>query len=142
MVSSGLRSRSDKNINQFLIGNRAKGAVDADTSQFNEWRDTIDKTTLDLSKKYSDTVGNKISQPKAQNKMLEEMQDLLMSGSGKKGKMKPIFGTVDEIEIDRTTGLPFKNGFGVLKDKKPNLPLPKKIKITNPDTGKKELLRS
>jgi len=217
MVSSGLRSRSDKNINQFLIGNRAKGAVDADTSLINEWRDTIDKTTLDLSKKYSDTVGNKISQPKAQNKMLEEMQDVLMSGTnervlskkgtelyemykkasvdpltkkgkykseqaflkdlingksnpvlvtGKKGKtqikytptnkkfnlknftgetnpnkkMRPIFGTVDEIEIDRTTGLPFKNGFGVLKDRKPNLPLPKKIKLINPDTGKKELV--
>ena len=43
------------------------------------------------------------------------MNDVLTSGSAKNGKMKPIFGTVDEFKIDPKTGRPgttakFKTG--------------------------------
>ena len=39
--------------------------------------------------------------------MLEEMQDVLVSGSGKDGKMIPIFSEVAEIATDPTNRLCF-----------------------------------
>ena len=35
-----------------------------------------------------------------QKDILEEMNDVLMSGSAKNGKLKPIFWSVDEFAID------------------------------------------
>ena len=48
-----------------------------------------------------------------------------MSGSANNGKLKPIFGVVDEIAEDTTTGRAFQTGRGVLKDLEYGSPLPK-----------------
>ena len=136
LISGGLRARGDKNINQFLIDNARKGAVDADLNIVNQFRDVIDKTTGDVARKYSKVAGDKIAAPQRQKQILEEMQDLLVSGSGKDGKMIPMFDEVAETAIDNTTGYAFKNGQGVLKDISPTLPLPKQVKIKDSVTGK------
>jgi len=138
VISEGLSSKGKKNINQFRIGNKATGEIDADLSIVNEFRDTIDKTTYEISRKYSKVAGDKISQPNVQKQMLEEMQDVLVSGGGKDGKMVPLFGAVDEIAEDATTGYAFKNGKGVLKEYSPTAPLnngKKTVKFKDPKTG-------
>jgi len=134
-VSGGLRSKGDKNYNQFIIENTKKGRVDKDINIVERFRDTIDDTTLELARKYNKTAGSKISELKVQQDMLEEMQDVLVSGSGRDGKMIPIFSEVAEIATDPTTNFPFRNGKGVLKDMSPDMPLPNKVKIKDPKTG-------
>ena len=134
-ISGGLRSIGFKNKNQFLIDNVRKGAVDADLNILNQFRDVIDKTTGDISRKYSKVAGDKIGAPQVQKEMLEEMQDVLVSGTGKDGKMIPLFNEVAEIAEDATTGYAFRNGRGVLKDTSRKLPLPDKVKIKDPVTG-------
>ena len=57
----------------------------------NQFRDVIDKTTGDVARKYSKVAGDKIAAPQRQKQILEEMQDLLVSGSGANGKMIPMF---------------------------------------------------
>ena len=129
IISGNLRSTGFKNKNQFLIGNKKRGRVDADTNLVNEWRDTIDSTTYDLAKKYQETVGNKIPVLTTQKEMLTEMQNVLVSGTGKEGKMLPIFNEVAEIAVDPTTGYRFRNGKGLLKEIKATDPLPNKVTI-------------
>ena len=46
-----------------------------------------------------------------------------------KGKLKPIFGMVDEIAEDTTTGKPFRTGSGVLDKLKPGSLLPRTAKL-------------
>ena len=41
-------------------------------------------------------------------RIFKKMNDVLMSGSAKNGKLKPLFGQVDEIAIDKN-GRPFKS---------------------------------
>ena len=135
LISGGLRSTGFKNKNQFLIDNVRKGAVDADLNIVNQFRDVIDKNTLDIARKYSKVAGDKIGVPQTQKKLLEEMQDVLVSGTGKDGKMIPIFNEVAEIAEDATTGYAFKNGRGVLKDTSRKLPLPDQVTIKDPVTG-------
>ena len=134
-ISGGLRSIGFKNKNQFLIDNVRKGRVDKDLNIANQWRDGIDKNTLDIARKYNSAAGGKISDLEVQKEMLGEMQDVLVSGTGKDGRMTPIFTEVAEIAEDATTGYAFKNGKGVLKDTSPKLPLPDKVKIKDPVTG-------
>jgi hypothetical protein len=81
-------------------------------------------------------AGNKIAEPKVQNKMMVELNDLLTSGSGKGGRMMPMFDEVAEVAIDPKTGYAFKNGAGSLEDVSAQLPLPKQVKIPDPVTGK------
>ena len=135
LVSGGLRAKGNKNWNQFIIENTKRGRIDKDVNIVERFRDTIDDTTLELARKYNKTAGSKIGVLKTQQNMLEEMQDVLVSGSGKDGKMIPIFSEVAEISTDPTTGYAFRNGKGVLKDMSPDMPLPKKVKIKDPKTG-------
>ena len=135
LISGGLRSVGFKNKNQFLIDNARRGAVDADLSIVSGFRDVIDDTTNAIARKYSKVAGDKIAVPVRQKQILEEMQDVLVSGSGKDGKMTPIFTDVAEIATDNTTGFAFRNGEGILKDISPTLPLPKQVKIKDPKTG-------
>ena len=69
-----------------------------------------------LANNYQKTAVNKIDNKVVKDRILRQMNDVLMSGSAKNGKLKPLFGQVDEIAIDTTTGRPFKTGAGVLKD--------------------------
>ena len=135
LVSGGLRAKGNKNWNQFIIENTRRGRIDKNINEVERFRDTIDDTTRELARKYNKTAGSKIGELKTQQNMLEEMQDVLVSGSGKDGKMIPIFSEVAEIATDPTTGYAFRNGKGVLKDMSPDTPLPKKVKIKDPKTG-------
>ena len=135
LISGGLRSVGFKNKNQFVIDNARKGAVDADLSIVSGFRDVIDETTNAIARKYSKVAGDKIAVPARQKQILEEMQDVLVSGSDKDGKMVPLFNEVAEIATDDTTGFAFRNGEGVLENISKTLPLPKQVKIKDPETG-------
>ena len=126
-VSGGVTSKGFKNINQFLIDNARRGNVDADLNRIATFRDTIDDNVIAVADKYSKTIGNKISSPKLQKELLEEMQEVMVSGGGKDGKMVPLFNAVDEIAEDGLTGRPFKTGSGLLEKYKPGSPLPAKV---------------
>jgi len=99
-------------------------------------KDTIEGVTKDVARKYGKVAGNKIAEPKVQNKMMVELNDLLTSGSGKGGRMMPMFDEVAEVAIDPKTGYAFKNGAGSLEEVSGSLPLPKQVKIPDPVTGK------
>ena len=135
LISDSLSSKGGKNINQFLIGNKKKNLVDQDLNLASEWRDVFDTTSMDIARQYNKVAGDKISDLAVQQKMLKELNDLGTSGTGKDGRMKPIFSEVDEIADDPITGYAFKNGEGTLKDYSKTLALPKTVKIRDPKTG-------
>jgi hypothetical protein len=136
-VSESLRSRGKMDPHQKRIKDIEKGAVDADTALANEWRDQMEDLSLEIGRKYSKVAGNKISSFDAQQKVLKEMNDVLMSGKDN-GQLlnERSFSLVDEIAVDPTTGFTFKNGRGVLKDVSPLDPLPREVMIPDPKTGK------
>ena len=144
--SESLRARGKKNPFQKEIDDAAKGGVDADTAMLDRYRDQIDDLSLEIGRKYSKVAGNKISAFDQQQKVLNEMNEVLMSGKGN-GQLlnKNSFQLIDEIKIDPTTSLPFKNGEGILKDISKQLPLPTKVPkfdtklgqiVKDPSTGK------
>ena len=135
-ISKGIRSRGPQDVDQFLINNARRGDIDADLLEAVVLKDTIEGVTKDVARKYNKVAGNKIAEPKLQNQMMTELNDLLTSGTGKGGRMIPMFDEVAEVAIDNTTGYAFKNGEGVLKDLSKTLPLPKQVKIQDPVTGK------
>jgi hypothetical protein len=135
-ISKGIRSRSGQDVDQFLINNARRGDIDADLLQAVGFKDTIESVTKDVARKYGKVAGNKIAEPKVQNKMMVELNDLLTSGSGKGGRMMPMFDEVAEVAIDPKTGYAFKNGVGSLEEVSGSLPLPKQVKIPDPVTGK------
>jgi len=114
-ISKGLRARGGRNPNQFKLNMERKGGVDADINLVEHWRDQIDKLSGDLARKYTKIAVNKTDELATQNSILKEMNDTLMSGGSKDGKMLPAFGLVDEIGEDALTGQPFRSGFGLLK---------------------------
>ena len=138
-ISKGIRSRSGKDIDQFLIDNARRGDIDSDLLQAVGFKDVIEGTTKEVARKYNKIAGNKIADPKIQNKMMLELNDLLTSGSGKGGRMMPMFDEVAEVAIDPKTGYGFKNGVGSLEDVSKTLPLPKQAKIPDPVTGEEIL---
>ncbi len=126
-IAGGITAKGFKNVNQFIIDNARRGNVDADINRLQTFRDTIDDNVIAVADKYSKTIGNKISSPKLQKELLEEMQEVMVSGGGKDGKMVPLFNAVDEIAEDGLTGRPFKTGSGLLEKYKPGSPLPDKV---------------
>ena len=135
-ISKGIRSRSGQDIDQFLINNARRGDIDADLLEAVTMKDTIEGVTKDVARKYGKVAGNKIAEPKVQNQMMLELNDLLTSGSGKGGRMMPMFDEVAEVAIDPKTGYAFKNGAGSLEEVSAQLPLQKQVKIPDPVTGK------
>ena len=117
-ISKGIRSRSGQDVDQFLINNARRGDIDADLLEAVTMKDTIEGVTKDVARKYNKVAGNKIAEPKLQNQMMTELNDLLTSGTGKGGRMIPMFDEVAEVAIDPKTGFAFKNGApdGSLKD--------------------------
>ena len=72
---------------------------------------------------------NKVPFLEAKKTIGKEMNDVLMSGTAKNGKLKPIFQTVDEIQLD-ATGKEFKTGKKLYD-----------VQIESIPTAKKEALR-
>jgi len=136
-ISQSLRARGKKNQYQKNIDDQAKGGVDADTAILDRNRDQIDNLSLEIGRKYSKVAGNKISAVDQQQKVLNEMNEVLMSGKGN-GKLlnKNSFQLIDEIKIDPTTSYPFRNGEGLLEKVSKELPLPSKVPKFNTELGK------
>ena len=144
-ISKGIRSRSGQDVDQFLINNARRGDIDADLLEAVGFKNTIEGVTKDVARKYNKVAGNKIAEPKLQNQMMTELNDLLTSGTGKDGRMIPMFDEATKIKIDPTENLPYKNGRGLLKDNDSLAPLPKEVAkwnkklgetIKDPKTGK------
>ena len=91
------------------------GAEAVDTNFAETAMRDIDSISEKLARNYKKVAVDKVDTLTVKNDLLKEMNDVLISGSAKGGKMKPIFGTVDEFKIDPKTGLPgttakFKTG--------------------------------
>ena len=91
------------------------GAEAVDTNFAETAMRDIDSISEKLARNYKKVAVDKVDTLTVKNDLLREMNDVLISGSAKGGKMKPIFGTVDEFKIDPKTGLPgttakFKTG--------------------------------
>ena len=98
----------------FDIKMKKIGRESADTNLGERAMVEIDKVADKIVKSYRKVATEKVT-GKTRNDILEEMNAVLMSGSGKGGGLKPIFGAVDEFSIDKTTGRPgttkeFKTG--------------------------------
>ena len=86
-----------------------------DTSVADTAMRDIDKIAHRITQGYKKVAVDKIDKQVVKDGILKEMNDVLMSGSAANGKLKPIFGMVDEFKIDPTTGRPgtsakFKTG--------------------------------
>ena len=128
-VGGWLRSRG------FLVqeGYDAKmkriGAEAVDTNFAETAMRDLDNISEKLARNYKKVGVDKVDTVTVKNDLLKEMNDVLISGSAKGGKMKPIFGLVDEIAEDTTIGQPFRTGSGVLSKLKPGSLLPRTAKL-------------
>jgi hypothetical protein len=130
-LDSWFRKNGIMSPEAFDIKQKKLGAVSKDTNfAENSMRD-IDNAVNKIAKNYQKTSVNKIADQTVKDRLLRQLNDVAMSGSAKNGKLKPIFGSVDEIAIDTTTDLPFQTGRGVLKNLEYGSPLPKTAELPN-----------
>ena len=90
------------------------GRESADTNVVERAMVEIDNIADRIVKSYRKVATDKVDGTN-RNKILEEMNNVLMSGTAKNGKLRPLFGKVNEYAIDPTTGRPgttdkFKTG--------------------------------
>ena len=133
-LSSWFRSRGILPQEGFDIKMQKIGAESKDTLMAETAMRDIDKIADRIVKSYKTVAINKVT-PQTRNDILGEMNDVLMSGSASNGKLKPIFGAVDEFKIDDVTGVPgttseFKTGKQLYK-----------VDIDSMDAGKVKALR-
>ena len=108
--SRGMLPQEGYDIHMKRMGAEAKDTLVAETAM----RD-IDSIADRITKGYKKVAVDKIDKKVVKDDILKEMNDVLMSGSATNGKIKPIFGFVDEFKIDPKTGRPgtdakFKTG--------------------------------
>jgi hypothetical protein len=99
------RSRGFNPQEGFDIKMKQTGRESADTLFAETAMRDIDKMTDRIVKNYRKVALDKVDSSVTKNEILEEMNDVLMSGSAQNGKLKPTFGTVDEFAIDPKTGV-------------------------------------
>jgi hypothetical protein len=99
------RSRGFNPQEGFDIKMKQTGRESADTLFAETAMRDIDKMTDRIVKNYRKVALDKVDSNVTKNEILEEMNDVLMSGSAQNGKLKPTFGTVDEFAIDPKTGV-------------------------------------
>ena len=90
------------------------GAEAVDTSLAEGAMRDIEKIAERITRNYKKVAIDKVP-PNLKDDILKELNDVLMSGSAKGGKIRPIFGMVDEFAKDPKTGVPgttkkFKTG--------------------------------
>mgnify|MGYP001317250021 FL=1 len=130
-LDSWFRKNGIMSPEAFDIKQKKLGAVSKDTNfAENSMRD-IDNAVNKIAKNYQKTSVNKIADQTVKDRLLRQLNDVAMSGSAKNGKLKPIFGSVDEIAEDTTTGRAFQTGRGVLSDLEYGSPLPKTAQLPN-----------
>ena len=128
-LGSWFRSRGLLPQEGYDIQMKKIGALSKDTKMGETAMRDIDGIAERITNNYKKVAVNKIDKVAVKDDILDKMNDVLMSGSAKGGKMKPIFGVVDEIAEDTTTGKPFRTGFGVLSKLKPGSLLPRTAKL-------------
>ena len=107
--SRGMLPQEGYDIKMKKIGAEAKDTLAAEAAM----RD-IDSIADRVVKSYKKVATDKVT-PQTRKDILKEMNDVLMSGSAPNGKLRPLFGAVDEFAIDPKTGRPgttanFKTG--------------------------------
>ena len=85
----------------------------------------IDKLTDKLARSYRNVAVDKVPFLEAKKTIGEELNNVLMSGTAKNGKLKPKFFTVDEIAED-VTGKEFKTGKQIYNVEIESIPTAKK----------------
>jgi len=139
-LSESVRARGKKNPFQKEIMDKAKGRTDSHVSLVNQWRDEMDTFSRKLANQYNGVAVDKVDVLARQQEILKKMNDVLMSGKDN-GQLlnNRSFRLVKEIKIDPHTGVPFRSGFGLLKDRKIGSPLPvgdEGVVKWNKETGK------
>ena len=130
-LDSWFRKNGIKSPEAFDVEQAKIGAVSKDTSFAETKMRDLDNAANKIVKGYQKTAVNKIADQTVKDRLLRQLNTVLLSGSAKNGKLKPIFGSVDEIAEDTTTGRPFESGRGVLKDLEYGSPLPKTAELPN-----------
>jgi len=128
-LDSWFRSNGVKTIEDFEASNTMAGRVSADTNVGDVAMREIDKISDKLAKSYMKVAVGKVPFLDAKKTIGEKLNDVLMSGSAANGKLKPIFGTVDEIKLN-DKGETFKTGKQLYD-----------VQLGQIDPIKKELLR-
>ena len=128
-LDSWFRSNGVLTQEGFDAKNVMAGRVARDTNVGDIAMRDIDKISDKIAKSYMKVAVNKVPFLEAKKTIGKEMNDVLMSGTAKNGKLKPIFQTVDEIQLD-ATGKEFKTGKKLYD-----------VQIESIPTAKKEALR-
>ena len=93
----------------FDVRNTMRGRIAKDTNVGDVAMRQIDKLTDKLARNYRNVAVDKVPFLEAKKGIGKELNDVLMSGTAKNGKLKPKFQMVDEIALD-ATGNEFKTG--------------------------------
>ena len=93
----------------FDVRNTMRGRIAKDTNVGDVAMRQIDKLTDKLARNYRKVAVDKVPFLEAKKGIGKELNDVLMSGTAKNGKLKPKFQMVDEIALD-ATGKEFKTG--------------------------------
>ncbi len=128
-LDSWFRSNGLLTQEGFDAKNVMAGRVARDTNVGDVAMRQIDKLTDKLAKNYRKVAVDKVPFLEAKKTIGKELNDVLMSGNAKNGKLKPIFQTVDEIKLD-ATGKEFKTGKQIYN-----------VEIESISTAKKEALQ-
>ena len=109
----------------FDVRNVMRGRIAKDTNVGDVAMREIDKITDDLARSYRKVAVDKVPFLEAKRTIGKELNDVLMSGTAKNGKLKPKFGMVDEIALD-AQGKEFKTGKQLYDVQIESIPLAKK----------------
>jgi len=93
----------------FDVRNTMRGRIARDTNVGDVAMREIDKLTDNLARSYNKVAVSKVPFLEAKKTIGKELNDVLMSGTAKNGKLKPKFQMVDEIKLD-ANGKEFKTG--------------------------------
>ena len=109
-LDSWLRSNGVLTPEGFDAKNVMAGRLARDTNVGDVAMRQIDKLTDNLAKTYQKVAVSKVPFLEAKKTIGKELNDVLLSGNAKNGKLKPKFFTVDEIALNPKTGKEFKTG--------------------------------
>ena len=119
--ANGLLTQEGFDVRNVMRGRIAKDANVGDVAMRE-----IDKITDKLARSYRNVAVDKVPFLEAKKTIGKELNDVLMSGTAKNGKLKPKFQMVDEIALDPKTGKEFKTGKQLYDVQIESIPLAKK----------------
>jgi hypothetical protein len=124
-LDSWFRSNGLLTQEGFDARNVLRGRVAKDTNVGDVAMREIDKLTDNLARSYNKVAVSKVPFLEAKKTIGKELNDVLMSGTAKNGKLKPKFQAIDEIALD-ATGQEFKTGKQLYDVQIESIPVAKK----------------